>query len=55
MASRPDGVNQTQTRMFISKQRDIHKDHIVNMSGFKTNEKFHLVVASYKLILIKSF
>ena len=27
-------ANQTQTRMLIGKQRDIHKDHIVTISGF---------------------
>ena len=27
-------ANQTQTRMFIGRQRDTRKDHIVNLSGF---------------------
>ena len=39
-------ANQTQTCMIIGKQRDIHKDRIVNIQasiGFKTNENFDLV------------
>ena len=43
-----------ETRKF-HKQRDKHKDHIVNISGFyqlKTNEKFDLAVVSNKLIHI---
>ena len=38
--------------MSIGRQRDTHKDHIVNISGFnqlENNEKLDLVAASHKL------